>query len=322
MPKLIENLAKKVLMEPLLDRMDTRENSILDAPVSHRWTAESPIRFHIMREGLKRGNFKPSRLKSPLMFRCLLDIFKSIRDLKKNKPQHKREISEIGLQDLNEYLYSLGISSIGYTEVPMRWVFRDKAVMYANAIVTSMEMDEKKIATAPSPAAGKAAHEIYFKQGVAMIKGAEFLRQRGYAAHAGHPLMGMALYPPLAQLAGLGQLAVSGLMITPEHGPRVRLASIFTDIENLPFSSKPNHHEWVLDFCEQCQICVKKCPEEAIYGKPEISKTGQITCIDTDRCFPYFMATDGCAVCIKTCPFNTTPYDKLHVRHQQVTTAG
>ena len=190
MARFLEIAVKKILMEPLLDRMDSRENSILDIQGSHKGTAESPLRFHIMREGLKRGRFDISRLKSPLMMRSLLGIFKSIRDLKKNKPQHKTEITANELKEIEDYLYSLGISSIGYTKVPARWVFKDKAVMYANAIVTSMEMDEAKISSAPSPAAGKAAHEIYCYQGLAMIKGAEFLRGRGFAAHAGHPLTG------------------------------------------------------------------------------------------------------------------------------------
>ena len=311
MANLVSTLARKLVMEPVLDRMDRREAQILDAPASHRWDSESPVRFHIMREALKRGAFDASRIRSPMMMRSLLGIFKSIRDLKQNRDVHKTQITDADLRDLISLLKSLGVTSAGFTRVPARWVFKDKAIMYANAIVTTMEMDPVRIATAPSKAAGQAVHEIYCYQGLAMIKAAQFLRRRGYAAQAGHPLMGMALYPPLAQMAGLGQLGVSGLLITPEHGPRVRLAAIFTDIENLPFQEEPNSHEWILDYCAGCQVCVKKCPEQAIFPEPRVAANGRITCVDNERCFPYFMENDGCSVCVKICPFNTTPYEKL-----------
>lgn len=318
MAQMMTKLVKKIMMEPLLKRMDRRENQVRDTPGSHRWDRESPVRFHIMKEAMKRGKFEASRLKSPMMMRSVLGIFKSIRDLKHNKERHNTQIMDKDLKDLTAYLTSLGITSVGFTKVPARWVFKDKAVLFANAIVTTMEMDPVRIATAPSREAGQAVHEIYCYQGLAMIKGARFLRRRGYAAHAGHPLMGMVLYPPLAQSAGLGQLGVNGLLITPEHGPRVRLAAIFTDIENLPFNEQPNRHEWLLDFCAGCQVCVKKCPGQAIFSEPRVEANGRMTCVDNERCFPYFMKTHGCSVCIKICPFNTTPYEKLRQKHEAI----
>jgi epoxyqueuosine reductase QueG len=127
--------------------------------------------------------------------------------------------------------------------------------------------------------------------------------------------MGPALYPPLAQLAGLGWLGTSGLMITPEHGPRVRLAAVFTSIENLPFGTQ-NEHAWVEDFCAQCGVCIRECPPQAIYPEPHHHETGRITCVDNERCFPYFSDYHGCSVCIKVCPFNSTSYDTIKARFQ------
>ena len=63
-------------------------------------------------------------------------------------------------------------------------------------------------------------HETYNQLGQISNRIADWLRERGYAAHAGHPLGGMALYPPMAQEAGLGWRGISGLVITPEYGPR------------------------------------------------------------------------------------------------------
>jgi epoxyqueuosine reductase QueG len=157
--------------------------------------------------------------------------------------------------------------------------------------------------------------EIYRDLGRIANKGADFLRRRGFSAHAGHPLMGMALYPPLAQAAGLGWLAANGLIVTPEHGPRVRLAAIFTGAENLPFSTR-NDHAWVADFCQNCLLCVKKCPPQGIRSEPIHGGNGQISYVISERCFPYFSDHFGCSVCIAVCPFNQVPYDTLKEKHE------
>jgi epoxyqueuosine reductase QueG len=105
-------------------------------------------------------------------------------------------------------------------------------------------------------------------------------------------------------------MGANGLIITPEHGPRVRLAAIFTSIENLAFSTQ-NGHQWVEAYCAACQICVRKCPAGAIMPEPQRHGNGQITCVVNERCFPYFSDWYGCSVCIAVCPFNHTSYDTL-----------
>lgn len=311
MQQLLSKIVERHIMRPMVSRMDRLEESIRAMPGAHTCAPNSPERFHIMKNALKIGAAEPSRLKSRHMLCSLLGVFKSMRDVSKNPPNPATVMDVDARAAMEAYLHSLGISSIGYTRVPSRWVFRDMAVLFPNAIVTTMEMDKARIATAPGPLAGKAVHEIYCHQGRAMIKGAQYLRERGFAAHAGHPLMGNALYPALAQLAGLGQLGTSGLLITPEHGPRVRIAAIFTSIENLPFN-EGNPHAWVAEYCQRCHACVRKCPQQAIHGEPRtVSQTGTISCIDSSRCFPYFLKTSGCSVCINACAFNTGSYTKI-----------
>ncbi len=38
---------------------------------------------------------------------------------------------------------------MGYTEVPREHIFRNRAILFKNAIVLTMEMDKEKIKTAP-----------------------------------------------------------------------------------------------------------------------------------------------------------------------------
>jgi epoxyqueuosine reductase len=243
-------------------------------------------------------------------------MWRYIASSQRNPEKPKKRVPGGFLADVEEVAKSLGVSSIGYTQVPQRWIFHGKAILHLNAMTLTMEMDKIRIDTAPSVAAEQAFFEIYRDLGIAANRIAEYLRKHGYSAHAAHPLMGPALYPPLAQMAGLGWRSASGLIITPEHGPRVRLAAVFTNIENLPFSTH-NDHAWVGDFCVACGICIRECPAGAIMAEPIHHRNGQITCIENSRCFPYFNDNHGCSVCIKVCPFNDSSYASIKSSFQR-----
>ena len=307
--KLTSWFQKRVMM-PLIGRMDQWEDRVVAVPETHHSVPDSPVRFEIIKESIKRGRRGPGREVAHLMPPTVLGMRRSMTLLKKNPRQPKATVPEGFLIDLERYATALGVSSVGYTQVPERWIFQGKAILHLNAIMLTMEMDKVRIDTAPSIAGEQAVIEIYRDLGIAANKIATYLRKHGYSADAAHPLMGPALYPPLTQMAGLGWLGVSGLIITPEHGPRVRLAAVLTNIENLPFSTH-NDHGWIEDFCAGCGICIRQCPAEAIYPEPVHYESGQITCVDNDRCFPYFSDYYGCSVCIRVCPFNNTSYDKI-----------
>ena len=303
---------RQILMNSPFFNLYDQEEQITKMPGVHRWTDDSPERFEIMEESIKRGGGGPGGSRSlSIMGPTMLGIRTSLRSLGKNPDQPKTDASPGLIADLEAYLLKLGTSSIGYTQVPERWIFKNKAILHTNAIVLTMEMDKPRIDTAPSQDALEAVLEIYRDLGHIANQGATYLRERGYSAHAGHPLMGLALYPPLAQAAGLGWMGFNGLIITPEHGPRVRLATIFTSIENLPFISSQNEHQWVEEYCTLCKVCIRECPAEAIKPEPERRENGQISYVINERCFPYFSDYYGCSVCIAVCPFNKAPYVKL-----------
>lgn len=273
-------------------------------------TENSPIRFDIIKGRLESNEGSPPARMIPTMLQCLAGIRESLKTLADNPVGPKTEASQELIKELEVEAFKLGAASIGYTKLPRRWIFKDKAVLYDNAIVVSMEMDADGINSAPSIACMKTVMETYRDLGRINNHLAVFLRERGYGAHAGHPLNGLALYPPLAQMAGLGWMGLNGLIITPEHGPRVRLAAVFTSIQNLP-KSKPNPHSWVREYCENCRICHKKCPPDAFYDNPVEHDDGRVTYVKNELCFPYFNLYHGCSVCVKVCPFNHQPYEKI-----------
>lgn len=310
---LIDFLKHRVL-EPQLNRQERWEQMVVDIPDAVRGSEDSPIRFNIPRAGIElEGDHAPLPgfpKSAPQMIGSILNIRKSIYDLEKNPANGKRQIDAQTLADLRDFSRSVGADEIGFAAVPQKWVFKNLAIRYTQAIVLVMEMDKARMELAPNPDTAVMVHETYNQLGQVANQIADWLRDHGYAAHAGHPLGGFALYPPMAQAAGLGWRGISGLLITPQFGPRVRLAAVFTEIENLPVY-EGNEHAWVLDFCQSCRRCVRDCPPDAFYEDPIMHENGSVTVLDNGKCFPYFAKNHGCSVCVKVCPFNQQGYDNI-----------
>jgi len=304
------SLPKLLYRTPLFQKAITLEEELSEREDVFRCTDISPTRFDIIRGRLESTQGGPPVRLMPTMLACLSGIRESLQTLDENPLQPQTEAAPELIEELEAEAFLLGAASIGYTKLPRRWVFQDKAVMYDNAILVSMEMDAEGINSAPSVACMRVVMDTYRDLGRITNHLAAFLRQEGFGAHAGHPLNGLALYPPLAQLAGLGWMGLNGLIITPEHGPRVRLAAVFTSIKNLPWN-EGNDHQWVRKFCDQCRICQRECPPEAILEDPIIRPDGRETYIKNEVCFPYFNLYHGCSVCVKVCPFNQQPYSRI-----------
>ena len=211
LPKWIARFQMR-MMRPMIGRMDGWEERVAAMPETHKSVPTSPVRFEIMKEGLKRGHPGIESEMIGIMPPIFLGMRTSMLSLRKNPPQPKTRVPDGFLEELAAYARSLDVASIGYTQVPERWIFQGKAILHLNAIVLTMEMDKVRIDTAPSPAGKQAVMEIYRDLGTAANQIATYLRKSGYSADAAHPLMGPALYPPLAQLAGLGWLGTIGLM--------------------------------------------------------------------------------------------------------------
>jgi len=284
----------------------------------------SPTRFEIPLNMMKLVKEKPDMpLRSLPPFRLLPSLLgnlkKVVNSLSENPSNPLKEASPEFIEKLVNYARSVGVNIVGFTKLQREEIFQEKGILHENAIVLVMEMDWDKIEAAPSRPTQAMIIQTYNDLGIAANKVAEFIRKNGYSAMAGHPLGGMSLYPPQAMNSGLGWIGRNGLLITPEFGPRVRIASVFTSIENLPFSIN-NNHSWISDYCVSCGICIRKCPTQAIREESITHDSGRVTYTYLDKCFPYFAENYGCSICIKVCPFNRQPYDEIKNRFETRTT--
>ncbi len=245
-----------------------------------------------------------------LMVSCIHQAKISAESIRKNPKSGNKQLSEQDRLALEEYARSLGVSKIGYTKVDRDMIFCDKGILYENAIVFIIEMKKDAIETAPSKTAIKEIFRTYNELGIIVNKISDHLRKLGYNAMAGPAVGGDVSYVPLAQKAGLGVIGKHGVLISDQDfGPSLRIAAVYTDIENLPFA-KDNPHMWVKDFCASCNKCVRKCPVNAIYqeniivnGNPDTQ-----TSIDNTKCAVPFANNYGCTVCIKECTFFNSDY--------------
>jgi epoxyqueuosine reductase len=290
-----------------------------DQPVSSYPDAREPriVPLVVIDYGNFSARIKQMRYIGRLLAGSVMEMWKSARSIRQNPYSGKKTIDPQTLAELEDYAKGLGIDEIGYTIVNPRYIFRGFRILFPNAIVFTIEMNKDKIKQAPSISSFIEIFRTYYEVGVIVNKVAGFLRARGYNVHAGPAVGGDVNYIPVAIDAGLGISGKNGLLITRHSGPRVRLAAVYTDIENLPYAQN-NPHGWVRDYCQHCNLCVQKCPAGAIYAQTQTLADGGPAFIDHTKCAMPFSNDNGCSLCIKHCPFSYADYDKLQARFATV----
>lgn len=257
----------------------------------------------------------PDKLKITLQtFPKQLSIAKnmenSVKSLKNNPKSPQFTANDDFILKLEKYAFSLDIDKIKYVKVPPELIFRDKSVLFENAIILLMEMDKTAVDKAPSDDTQSMSVVTYDELGKKTNQLAEFLRENGFAAQASHPAGGFVVYPALAQRAGLGWKGRHGMLITPEFGPRQRISAIFTSVENLPHNSG-NEHLWVGEFCKKCGKCIRSCPANAI-TEEENGNGDKRTVILKEFCH-------GCTICMRECNFNKRDYNQIKSKVEVIT---
>jgi epoxyqueuosine reductase QueG len=106
-----------------------------------------------------------------------------------------------------------------------------------------------------------------------------------------------------AHMAGLGWIGKSCLLVTPDHGPRVRWVTVLTDAP-LKQTGSP-----IEPRCGECTACVDICPVKAFTGKafsPDEPREARFDAAACDRYYKELEKTGGvaavCGLCVWVCP--------------------
>jgi epoxyqueuosine reductase len=118
-------------------------------------------------------------------------------------------------------------------------------------------------------------------------------------------LLGSISHKAVAVTAGLGWQGKSLLLVTPQYGPRVRLATILTDMPldaGMPVRNR----------CGTCRECTNACPAQAIRNvSTSHHYERREDAVELDRCHAKLLEFKArpeigytfCGVCIAACPF-------------------
>lgn len=297
------------ILESFDQEMNNFQTSIKSTPESKPRT---PFKGNLPREKLSMYNLPIGEMLSvlPVMGPLLFQMQRSKRLYDGKFKPSRSEADPAFLAEIERMAKEAGVSDIKYIKVPPKAIFQDKSIPHEYAIVLTVEMDRKKISTAPSFAAFKEVATGYKNLAVISSKLSHFMRKNGFAAYPGTSLGGLSDYVQLAELAGLGAIGYHGLLISPNEGTRLRINTIYTNITNLPIETE-NQHLWVKDYCSICRKCIRECPPQAIFEQPHPRGDGAMQCIDHSSCRDYFDQNLGCAICLATCPFSKAGYDKV-----------
>ena len=118
-------------------------------------------------------------------------------------------------------------------------------------------------------------------------------------------LVGAISHKAVARVAGVGWQGKSLLIVHPRFGPRIRLATVLTNMPLLP--DRP-----IKQRCGACAECSKACPAQAIRNVNVLDGyASREQALDFDRCAERTLKFKGlpgigariCGVCVKVCPF-------------------
>ena len=174
---------------------------------------------------------------------------------------------------------------------------------HSYAIVFSSEMDHEMVHSTPrAPAATESAVQYMHLANIGIAL-AMYLTKLGYSARAHIDGNYQVLATAVAHDAGIGELGRLGLIMTPTHGPRVRLAVVTTDLkleEDQPVNFGVQH------FCEICKKCADNCPSASIeFGDKKNARGAVKWQSNMETCYKFWRkAGTDCAICMAVCPYS------------------
>lgn len=222
---------------------------------------------------------------------------------------------------VKQWAKKLGAVSVGITELRPYHLYshigrgqrygEPVQLSHKFAVALTVEMDKLLLDRAPTGPTVMESAQQYLNSGAIAVQLAEFARHLGYPARAHIDGSYRLICPLVARDAGLGEIGRMGLLMTPELGPRVRIAVVTTD---LPLKPDIRERELsMIDFCTRCKKCADACPSRSISFEDQIEIGGiKRWRIDSESCFTYWctVGTD-CGRCMSVCPYSH-PNNLMH----------
>ena len=218
---------------------------------------------------------------------------------------------------------SLGADYSGVADLaPARDFIRvqggDRAARYPRAVVMGIRLQDSLVDMLPDRDREGAIlyrHNSYDVVNANLdqiaLRVANFLQQEGFGAlpvpaskrTSDEHIAGIFSHKLAAHLAGLGWIGKSCLLVTPDHGPRVRWVTVLTDAPLEPTGIP------IAPRCGECTACVDACPVHAFTGRafsPDEPREARFDAAACDRYYRQLEKELGvagvCGLCLWACP--------------------
>ncbi len=211
---------------------------------------------------------------------------------------------------LTKHILDLGACDVGFSYC------EDAPSPFKNAVTIVAKLSDAvidEIDTAPTHSYFHHYRTVNTFLDQAVLKAGILLEQNGYkylpvAASqsiniGGNNYCGRYSHKKAACLAGLGTIGKNSLFLHRKFGPRVRLATLFTDCD----FGVENHHP--RSVCGSCNICASACPAMAILGGEWSENITRAEIYDAKACSDYMKEKFKhigrgavCGICMRVCP--------------------
>ena len=250
----------------------------------------------------------------------LVDAAAVTGEIEPTAPPVGRDITD----EIRTKARELGFNEVGFTRYDRHYTYVSKKrwAKFDHAICLALEQDYAQTQTIPSLEAEFAHFGTYEIEGAYALKLGDYIRSLGYYAQVHSPNDNSAAYIPMFVAAGLGQLGANGQLLSPHFGSRSRLMIITTDA---PVTYDEPVDYGIHKFCQQCQVCVNRCPGRALVKEKVWYRGVEKNKLIYDRCRPVMARYEGCAVCMKVCPvqrFGMKPVMEHYVETGEVLGKG
>lgn len=219
--------------------------------------------------------------------------------------------------DLRQQILALGATLVGFAD--MGGVLEGELARWPRAISIALAFPDeviRPVTMGPTPEYYRAYNELNDRLNEIAGQTAALIRALGYQAEPFPPTVGAQdldvrnlsaafQHKTAATRAGLGWVGKPALLVSHQCGPRVRFATVFTDMP-LDVGTPVTASE-----CGDCVVCVRACPGQAVQGaewhpgRPREDLFDAYACfVEASRQLRERVGVNHpvCGICIAVCP--------------------
>jgi len=228
--------------------------------------------------------------------------------------REKLDAAEDRDSTLREMILSLGAVAVGAATMRSEYLYTHKgrfpedygqqvSLDHPSAVVFLVEMDYQAMQRAPAVEVMRESAYQYYRAAVISKTVTAVLESLGYRAKSHHDAHYDCILPPLAVMAGLGEVGRHNLLIADRYGTRVRIGAVTTDV---PMTHDRPRCLGVEHFCVNCRKCAENCPSRALESGERQKIRGVLKWpTEVERCFAYWrQISSDCGICMSICPFS------------------